>query len=121
MSLESNASHFSLKVNAKLYCKMVNLFSGSVGHHGLQHPHERYLSGSEADAGSGSESTDSLLDEAREYLKVAQTKLVSIEDWSNIEHETKMKKKQKKRVKHSPNSASFCEFQTDFKNRLCSE
>jgi hypothetical protein len=30
---------------------------------------------------SGSESTDSLLEEARQYLTVAKTKLVTIEDW----------------------------------------
>jgi len=57
---------------------------------------------------TGSESTDSLLEEAREYLKVAKTRLVTIEDWSKIQEEKLQRKKLKKRVRHSPNAVSFC-------------
>jgi len=72
--------------------------------------------GNEADTGSGSESTDSLLEEAREYLKVAKTKLVTIEDWGKIDEEKKMKKKLKKRVKHSPTAVSFCKYCSAYNN-----
>ena len=43
-------------------------------------------------------------------MKVAKTKLVTIDDWSKIEEEKRMKKKMKKKIRHSPNSVSFCKF-----------
>lgn len=59
---------------------------------------------------SGSESTDSLLDEATEYLKVAKVKLVTVKDWNQIEDIKCQKKKLKKKIKHSPQSFMFCKF-----------
>ena len=45
---------------------------------------------------------------SREYLKIAKTKLVTIDDWSRIQEEKLQRKKLKKKVRHSPNAASFC-------------
>ena len=99
--------HDKISVTESQFTKTI---SGSLFHHEpldlSSSSSFRGYSGSEYD--TGSESTDSLLEEAQQYLKVAKTKLVTIEDWSKIQEEKQIRKKLKKRVRHSPNVVSFC-------------
>ena len=51
---------------------------------------------------SGTESTDSLIEEARDYLNVARAKLVTIDDWDRIDGDKIKRRKIKKKCKTSP-------------------